>query len=238
MRRLIIGLAALVVLAGVGQAWGAIAGNTLVVPEPSAFTLLGIGFIVFLASARRMNIPLTRNGFLFSLVISLAVALPVVADTTVGGFVDSDTHWMAAGSPYIATQSVVITNGATLTIDPGVEIRFDPLKALSVAAGQPIARDWHKRELRRSTGLLWSPKAETGKKGQVLGKRLYQAYQWAEEEIAEKGNIGGIDMPPKPEPALPKPKELPPSPKPKRKAKPKPPRKSSLKFGKGWWKRI
>ncbi len=40
MRRLIIGLAALVVLAGVGQAWGAIAGNTLVVPEPSAFTLL------------------------------------------------------------------------------------------------------------------------------------------------------------------------------------------------------
>ncbi len=100
-----------------------------------------------------------------------------------------------------------------------------------------IARDWHKRELRRSTGLLWSPKAKTGKKGQVLGKRLYQAYQWAEEEIAEKGNIGGIEMPPKPEPAMPEPKELPPS-KPRRKAKPKPSRKSSLKFGKAWWKRI
>ncbi len=207
------------------------------IPEHSSPTLFSIGFIVFLASARRMNIPLTRNGFLFSLVISLAVALPVVADTTVGGFVDSDTHWMAAGSPYIATQSVVITNGATLTIDPGVEIRFDPLKALSVAAGQLIARDWHKRELQRSTGLLWSPKAETGKKGQVLGKRLYQAYQWSEEEIAEKGNIGGIDMPPPPKSAMPQPKELPP-PKPKRKAKPKPKPKVNLKYGKGWRERI
>ncbi len=157
MRRLIIGLTFLVVLAGVGQAGDAIAGNTPVVPEPNSFTLLGIGIIVVLASAWIMGIPLTRNGLLLGLVISLAIARPVVADTIVGGFINSDTHWVAADSPYIATQSVVVTNSATLTIDPGVEIRFDPLKALSVAAGQLIARGTENNPIRFTTTISGEP---------------------------------------------------------------------------------
>ncbi len=44
--------------------------------------------------------------------------------TDVGGLVCSDTTWSAAGSPYVATGSVLVSCGATLTIEPGVEVRF------------------------------------------------------------------------------------------------------------------
>lgn len=44
------------------------------------------------------------------------------AGTTVGGVVASDTEWTAAGSPYIATSTVQVPAGITLTIDPGVTV--------------------------------------------------------------------------------------------------------------------
>ncbi len=76
------------------------------------------------------------------------VALAVVAifgqsasaDTSVGGIITVDTHWTATDGPYIATQSILVTSGATLSIDPGVEVRFDPQTALTVTSGQLIAR--------------------------------------------------------------------------------------------------
>lgn len=63
-----------------------------------------------------------------------------LASTVVGGAITSDTVWSVGGSPYVATQSVLIMNGATLVIEPGAVVRFDPLKALSVMSGQLVAR--------------------------------------------------------------------------------------------------
>lgn len=58
--------------------------------------------------------------------------------TTVSGFISSNTTWNLAGSPYIVTGNTLLSNGCTLTIDPGVIIKFDTDKALQID-GQLIA---------------------------------------------------------------------------------------------------
>ncbi len=52
--------------------------------------------------------------------------------TNVGGPITSDTTWTAACSPYIVTSGILVMNGVTLTIEPGVEVRFSPGLALRV----------------------------------------------------------------------------------------------------------
>ena len=45
--------------------------------------------------------------------------------TDVSGTINENTIWTLASSPYIVTGSVTVLNGVTLTIDPGVEVKFD-----------------------------------------------------------------------------------------------------------------
>ncbi len=47
------------------------------------------------------------------------------AQTEVEG--DVDGHWTLEGSPYIAVDDITVEDGSELTIDPGVEVRFDGL---------------------------------------------------------------------------------------------------------------
>jgi len=46
----------------------------------------------------------------------------------VSGAIRTNTTWTKAGSPYVVTGSVTVygdtTTGVTLTIEPGVEVRF------------------------------------------------------------------------------------------------------------------
>lgn len=54
------------------------------------------------------------------------------AQTNIGGSVYSNTTLPLSGSPYIVTSNLTIENGATLTIEPGVEIRFTSNRYLYV----------------------------------------------------------------------------------------------------------
>lgn len=65
--------------------------------------------------------------FLFSLLIllsSLTLICPVQAYTTVTGTITQDTTWTKTGSPYILATNVHISNGVTLTIEPGVIVNL------------------------------------------------------------------------------------------------------------------
>ncbi|ANM29798.1 hypothetical protein ABI59_09730 [Acidobacteria bacterium Mor1] len=69
------------------------------------------------------------------LLLALLPAPAVVAQTNVSGTISVDTTWDLAGSPYIVTNNVSVfgTDGpdgvTTLTIDPGVEVRFSNVNA-------------------------------------------------------------------------------------------------------------
>ena len=69
-------------------------------------------------------------------VLVLCVTGPAWAETEVGGVICANTTWDLAGSPYVVTVAaggaVVVGCDATLTIEPGVEVRFEPQLALLV----------------------------------------------------------------------------------------------------------
>jgi hypothetical protein len=55
-----------------------------------------------------------------------------IAQTNVSGFITANTTWTVAGSPYIIVGNTILSHGYTLTIDPGVVVKFDSLKALQI----------------------------------------------------------------------------------------------------------
>lgn len=44
--------------------------------------------------------------------------------TYVNGIIDTNTTWTAANSPYIVSSNILVETGATLTIEPGVTVKF------------------------------------------------------------------------------------------------------------------
>lgn len=72
----------------------------------------------------------------FSLTAGLAMAAPPDTPGTrplrVFGTITTDTVWTEAGSPYVVTDTVTISNGVTLAIQPGVVVKFDAGKSLIV----------------------------------------------------------------------------------------------------------
>ena len=55
--------------------------------------------------------------------------------TNVQGSITVDEVWTVSGSPYIVIGTVTVESTATLTIDPGVEVRFYPGTQLTVKGG-------------------------------------------------------------------------------------------------------
>ncbi len=76
----------------------------------------------------------------------LNIQVPGVQAGDVGGLIDTNTTWDLAGSPYIVTSPVLVMAGVTLTVDPGVTVKFNSHKAMQIegqlhavgSAGSPI----------------------------------------------------------------------------------------------------
>lgn len=58
--------------------------------------------------------------------------LPLVKATYVEGEITQDTIWMLVDSPFVLSNDVVVNSGVTLTIEPGVEVRFGDGFSLTV----------------------------------------------------------------------------------------------------------
>jgi parallel beta-helix repeat protein len=78
-------------------------------------------------------------GLFLSLILCLTIVNSGAADTTVSGIINNDTTWTLANSPYIVTGNLLVSEGITLTIEPGVEVRFETEKVLQIE-GTLIAR--------------------------------------------------------------------------------------------------
>ena len=77
---------------------------------------------------------------LVGLTALLSAAGLCLADTFVGGVISIDTTWTPADSPYIVGADIMVANNATLSIEPGVQVRFDPGMTLEVALGKLLAQ--------------------------------------------------------------------------------------------------
>ena len=82
-----------------------------------------------------LTIVLAVTGFFAALASN-----PATAQTPVGGSISADTTWALADSPFSVVESVRVTGGATLTIEPGVVVRFEPGQFLSIDSGTLVAR--------------------------------------------------------------------------------------------------
>ena len=74
-----------------------------------------------------------RVGALLVIGIVFGMIAPVVSGpTNVSGPISTNTTWTLAGTPYIVTGSILVNSGATLTIEPGVEVKFNDEKAMQI----------------------------------------------------------------------------------------------------------
>ena len=83
---------------------------------------------------RKMSVSLVTTALLFGGYLQSAIA-----DTEVSGHITSDTTWTVVGGPYIVMGTVQVLEGATLTIDPGVTVKFNEGLSLNIG-GELVAR--------------------------------------------------------------------------------------------------
>jgi len=81
-----------------------------------------------------------------NLIISF-IASQSWAETPIIGFIAQDTTWTQANSPYVTLGNIIVKEGVTLTIEPGVAVQFDSGDSL-VIKGTLIARGTNKQDIK------------------------------------------------------------------------------------------
>ena len=77
---------------------------------------------------------LTLRKFVYAIVIititvgGLLLLEDVQADTYINGTLNVNTTWTSANSPYTLTGDIIIDNGVTLTVQPGVTVNCGSYK--------------------------------------------------------------------------------------------------------------
>ncbi len=106
------------------------------------------------------------------------------AGTIVGGYISENTTWTLEGSPYIVISDVIVEPNVSLTIEPGVVVRFQSGKNLIVDGFLfALGNSTHKIIL---TSNLENP--QPGSWGTIMLRREAQHFmKWAIVEYADKG---------------------------------------------------
>jgi hypothetical protein len=120
--------------------------------------------------------------------LSLCVAAPGQTEalaapyTDVSGEINADTTWSLAESPYVVTGDVTVMPGVTLTIEPGVQVRFNGNYVLGVR-GTLIAEGLAGQEILFTSNLASPAAGDWG----VLDFRSDSKYSHVQYAIIEYG---------------------------------------------------
>ena len=109
-----------------------------------------------------------RTIVILLVMVNLTISLIAVnswAETPLIGFIAQDTTWTQANSPYVTLGNIIVKEGVTLTIEPGVIVQFDSGHSLTIE-GRLIARGTDKQ------GIKFTPKGE--KKPGAWGGILFE----------------------------------------------------------------
>lgn len=134
----------------------------------------------------------------------LTISNYFIAQTVVSGGIYQNTTWTTTGSPYLMTGSMVVFPNATLTIEPGVEIRVTPdysfntgnlryleIRGTLVAIGTDAAPITFKTTDASILGQqTWAGIVIKGSQGgnvQLDRFRLFDSFQGIYNDIAEPG---------------------------------------------------
>ena len=81
-----------------------------------------------------------KKFFLFTNLLFLCLVVGFSAQAKdVGGIIDEDTVWTTVDSPIVVIEDVTVIEGVTLTVEPNVEVKFEPDKTL-IIDGTLVAR--------------------------------------------------------------------------------------------------
>lgn len=72
-----------------------------------------------------MQNPFNMKRLLLILAVSYGFIVPGNSQTNVGGVIDSHAVWTKANSPYLVTNPILVSQGVTLTIEPGANVGFE-----------------------------------------------------------------------------------------------------------------
>lgn len=136
---------------------------------------------------------------IYQLILLAALAISVAgvnAQTYISGGIYSNTTWTLAGSPYIITDTTVVFPGVTLTIDPGVTVKFEDNKYLEIRQAKIIAVGTPADSITFTSNSL-TPVKGIWKKIYINGGSLISEFQYCKIFYSEYGidclyNTNGI----------------------------------------------
>lgn len=131
-----------------------------------------------------------------------------VGPTYVSGSISADTTWYQADSPYIVMGDITVEPGFTLTIEPGVEVRFDgtysiivdgiliangnPINTIKFTSNQssPAKGDWYTIRLRTDYNLINYAEVEYASYGVFM--TLFGTHNTISNSTLEQCKFDGI----------------------------------------------
>src|ERR1035437_5359904 len=86
-----------------------------------------------------MTMKNSTRKFLTIITLLTALSVAVNGQTNVSGGIYSNTTWTLVNSPYVVTDTVVVFPGVTLSIQPGVTVKFTDNKRIEIRQAKLIA---------------------------------------------------------------------------------------------------
>ncbi|MEM2338087.1 MAG: PKD domain-containing protein [Candidatus Bathyarchaeia archaeon] len=136
---------------------------------------------------RKINVLIILLTLAFSLLCCpLRNLFPIAKATYVEGEIGIDTVWTLVDSPFVVSKNVTVREGVTLTIEPGVEIKFGGPFSL-IVNGKLVAKGTDDKWVRFTSN---KDDSKTGDWGTLLFNGTWQSSSLLEYCVVEYGTNG------------------------------------------------